>query len=53
MFSHLSNLGTLDLTGNACINKYFGLDKYSRATLQDELAKCGAGYALHEQQNKE
>jgi hypothetical protein len=46
-------LGTLDLTGNVCINKYYGLDKSSKATLENELAKCGAGYALHEQQNKE
>jgi hypothetical protein len=53
MFAHLSDLDTLDLTGNVCINKYFALDYSSKATLEDELAKCGAGYALHEQQDKE
>ncbi len=38
----------LDLRGNSCIDKEFE-SNLSKAAIEQELAECGAGYALHEQ----
>jgi hypothetical protein len=45
MFSHLTNLYSLDLRGNSCTNKDFS----SLATIENELGACGTGYDLTEQ----
>ncbi len=50
MFSHLSNLKHLDFHWNTCIDELF--ESYpSKATIENELVGCGAGYAVLEQQN--
>jgi hypothetical protein len=43
MFSHLTKLNDLDLSGNSCINKRFN-PVTSLAVVENELATCGAGY---------
>jgi hypothetical protein len=48
MFSLLSNLMRLDLRWNSCIDKEFE-SNLSKAMIEQELAECGAEYALHEQ----
>jgi hypothetical protein len=49
-FSNLSNLKSLRLHSNPCIDKDFD-DNPTKAAIEQELAECGAGYALNEQQN--
>jgi hypothetical protein len=48
-FSHLSSLDDLDLSENSCINKRFE----NNPRIGAELAFCGIGYTLQEQQNLE
>ncbi len=50
MFSHLDNLDRLDLSKNPCIDRDFW-PVPSMATVEEQLATCGAKYALHDQQN--
>ncbi len=49
MFNNLNNLKSLRLFGNPCINRDFYEDDL-KEPIELELAECGAGYALHEQQ---
>jgi hypothetical protein len=42
MFTHLTNLDGLWLTGNVCINKDF-YPKPSKETIEHELVACGEG----------
>jgi hypothetical protein len=52
MFSNLANLERLFLHDNICVSKNF-LPVTSMEAIEQELAECGVGYALHEQQNSE
>jgi archaellum component FlaC len=45
MFSHLSNLNSLYLSGNTCIDKTFN-PVPAKATLENELAVCEVGYLM-------
>jgi hypothetical protein len=50
MFSHLTDLHYLYLSGNPCITKSFG-ENPSKTEIERELAACGVGYKKHEQEN--
>jgi hypothetical protein len=50
MFSHLE-LVKLDLQRNPCIDKEW--DEFPMDIIEQDLATCGAGYLLHEQQKAE
>jgi hypothetical protein len=53
MFSQLDGLFILDLEGNACIDQNFMniTGHFARARIEEELAGCGANYALQVQEN--
>jgi hypothetical protein len=50
MFSHLGELQRLTLNDNTCVNKEYE-PAYATATIENDLAVCGTGYAKHEQEN--